>query len=141
MSRILSIDGEDGFSVCIKTDIGEIRWNYESTSRCCERFGVEMSQPLSWLIDRKFENISLDVEEGNRAILTLKLEELGTVNIREQLKSFLDERKEVSPKDLNQFADLTDNKWTIEFYNYHNGYYSHNLDVVIDGTRKWNLSL
>ena len=48
----------------------------------------------------------------------------------------------ISTKNLVDFCDSLDsNTWTIEFYNYHNGYYSHNLDVKIDGVTKWNLSL
>lgn len=151
MSKILSVDGDDnGFYGSIKTDIGEIQWCFDSNSKCCERFGTEMSQPLSWLINRKFINVDLKEEGYNRAILTLKLEDESPYDkedIREDLEAFMNEksekgRGEITTADLTKFmTSLTDSEWTIEFYNHHNGYYPHNLDVTIDGTPKWNLAL
>lgn len=121
MSVIQSANSSDeGFTVVIKTDIGEISWIYDKENKCCEAFGVKMSRPLSWLIGRKFENVSLENgnnnSEENNAILTLKMQ-------------------------TDEAVPDTDDKWTIEFYNYHNGYYCHDLTVSIDGKPKWNLSL
>jgi hypothetical protein len=146
MSTIISVDG-DGFWATIKTEIGEIEWSYESSSKCCERFGTTMSQPLSFLTNRKFINISFDDSNRGSATLTLKLEKEEDEELyfpREKLYEFLETNKDnmISTKNLINFCDSLDsNTWTIEFYNYHNGYYSHNLDVKIDGLTKWNLSL
>lgn len=144
MSTIISVDG-DGFWGSIKTEIGEIEWSYESSSKCCEQFGTNMSQPLSYLTNRKFVNISLD-DNGRSATLKLILEQEEDEEYfpREKLYEFLDTNTNdmISTKNLINFCDsLNSNTWTIEFYNYHNGYYSHNLDVKIDGVTKWNLSL
>jgi len=146
MSKILSVDGDDdGFYGRITTDIGEIQWSFDSDSKCCERFGTEMSQPLSWLVNRKFINVDLKEENHSRAILTLKLEDESPYDIREDLEAFISEKEsgeEITTADLTKFmASFTDCEWTIEFYNNHNGYYPHNLDVTIDGTPKWNLAL
>ena len=141
MARIISVDG-DGFWGTIKTEIGEIEWSYESSSKCCEQFGTNMSQPLSYLTNRKFVNISLD-DNGCSATLKLTFEKEEEFP-REKLYEFLDTNTNdmISTKNLVDFCDSLDsNTWTIEFYNYHNGYYSHNLDVKIDGVIKWNLSL
>ena len=150
MSTIISVDGDgNGFWASIKTEIGEIEWSYESSSKCCESFGTNMSQPLSYLTNRKFINVSFDDNSnGGSATLTLKLEkEKEDEELyfpREKLYEFLDTNKDniISTKNLINFCDCLDsNTWTIEFYNNHNGYYSHNLDVKIDGLTKWNLSL
>jgi hypothetical protein len=141
MSTILSVDG-DGFWGSIKTEMGEIEWSYESSSKCCETFGTNMSHPLSYLTNRKFINISFD-DNGFSAILKLKLEEEEDFP-REKLYEFLDTNQDnmISTRAFKSFCDSIDsNTWTIEFYNHHNGYYSHNLDVKIDGVTKWNLSL
>ena len=142
MATIISVDG-DGFWGTIKTEIGEIEWSYESSSKCCEQFGTNMSQPLSCLTNRKFVNISLD-DNGCSATLKLTLEKEDEYFPREKLCEFLDKNPYnlISTKNLVDFCDSLDSgTWTIEFYNYHNGYYSHNLDVKIDGVTKWNLSL
>lgn len=144
MSKILSIEIHDekrqGFSVLIRTDIGDIGWWYDDHQSCCEDFGITMSQPLSWLIGRKFISISLDDltnheteyynEYSNRAILTLKLESEDIENLP-QIDNLV----------KSKIREYLWDTWTIEFYNNHNGYYSHNLDVKIDGRTKWNLSL
>lgn len=121
MSTILFVqisleERNDIFDATIKTDIGEIRWTFESDRSCCECFGVELSQPLASLVGKKLINIDFnDVSEKddswtytNTGILTIKLE---------------------------------DGDWTARFYNIHNGYYAHNLDIIIDGKTKWNISL
>ena len=142
MSKILSIDINDtrkeGYNVVIITDIGNIEWWYDDDQNCCEDFGIDMSQSLSWLIGRKFISISLvdlnkDTDYGdynNRAILTLKLE-------REDIENLPQIDNLVKSKIREYLWDT----WTIEFYNNHNGYYSHNLDIKIDGRTKWYLSL
>jgi hypothetical protein len=154
MSEIISADSDrDGFWGRIRTEIFEIEWSYESYQQCCESFGTIMSQPISWLNDRKFTNISLDTNTGyesNSAILTVKLEtdeELNKDKLQESICEFLDKYGNMIPKDdfkedLIKFCEnLFCDTWTIEFYNRHNGYYTHNLDVKIDGQTKWNLSL
>lgn len=149
MSTIISVDGDgDGFWGSIKTEIGEIEWSYESQSKCCERFGTIMSQPLSYLTNRKFINISFDDSNCGSATLKLKLEKEEDEVLyfpREKLYEFLNANKDnniISKQNLINFCDSLDNNtWTIEFHNYHNGYYSHNLDIKIDGVTKWNLSL
>lgn len=108
MSTILSVESSDGnFNVTIKTDVGEIKWSFDDRQRCCEKFGVELSQPLEDLVGKRFINVDFDCYNLN-AILTLRLE---------------------------------DGDWTANFYNRHNGYYAHNLDIIIDGKTKWNISL
>jgi hypothetical protein len=78
-------------------------------------------------------DLNKDTDYGdynNRAILTLKLE-------REDIENLPQIDNLVKSKIREYLWDT----WTIEFYNNHNGYYSHNLDIKIDGRTKWNLSL
>lgn len=106
------------FSATIYTDIGEIKWVFESDSNCCEEFSIILDTTLSDLIGKQFVNVDLETEctekddfskSTKSAILILKLNE--------------------------------DKIWKARFFNYHNGYYSHNLDIFIDGKIKWNVAL
>lgn len=129
MSEILSVeDGSNGFYVLIETDMCSIEWRYESAPKCCEKFGIKMSKPTNWLIGKKFKNVTFC-----DTTLTIHLEE---TDLRQYLKDLLQRDNEITEKDLTNLDE-----WTIEFYNKHNGYYCHNLDILIDGKIKWNVSI
>lgn len=129
MSEIISVeDDSKGFYVSIKTDMCTIEWRYESGSKCCERFGVKMSHPTEWLIGKKFKNVTFD---DSTLVIHLEMDDL-----RQYLQDLLQSGHKITEENLTNF-----DKWTIEFYNHHNGYYCHNLDIFIDEKLVWNLSL
>ena len=117
MSKIYSVKG-DLFEGTIKTDVGEISWKYDREGQCCENYGVDVSNnDFSWLEGKKM--INFDLQESFKDL------QYGDSDNHAILKLQL-ENNEV---------------WTIDFSNCHNGYYSHNLDIFVDGQIKWNLAL
>lgn len=140
MSTILNVDADPkGFWGVIETDMCYFSWKYDSELKCCEDFGVQIDYPLSELEGKKFRNLDFD---SSSATLTIYLDndEDDNDDVMDLVKELVDNKRSITRKELSESIKAV-NSVTIRFYNEHNGYYCHNLDILVDGSLKWNLAL
>lgn len=108
----------------------EISWKFENESCCCERYGVIFDDCSYKLVGKtidKFDLIqtSLVVDRTIHNIKGIDFQNGYTFDLVYILK-----------------FDFTDgSSWSIIFYNEHNGYYDHNLDIFENGKIKWNVTI
>ena len=137
MALITSVNyNKKGFYGEIITDMCKIHWVYESYQQCCEDFGVIFSRPLSEIEGKRFKNIEFDDN-----ILTIYCVEPDDDDITDNVYEFLKQRTKTTREDLISYFANDSYQVQIKFYNHHNGYYTHNLDIFIDDKLKWNVAI
>lgn len=86
---------------------------------CCNNYGVEELRPIQEFV--------------GKTITDMDLVELETVAVS------TDEKDECGGR--GKFTIVCDQEvWSLTMWNYHNGYYTMNFDVKINGEPHWNLA-
>lgn len=108
---ILSFTG-DLFNGAIETDVGRISWSFDDDCICSENFGVNSTHNLKELVGQSIINFDFEISDNQQ-----------------------------EHNDAELRFNMEDKTVVITFYNEHNGYYEHNLDIYVDDKLKWNVSL
>lgn len=121
LNRVLDvIILEGGFLGEIVTEQFTLKWVYEDEYRCCERFYV---------------NVHGIILLRNQYLIKYQMNDVNYV--KSPGKGF----DIVVNADVDIIFKTDKYIFKVGFYNQHNGYYSHNLDVYIDDELKWNVSI
>ena len=121
---------QDGFIGKIVFGTTTLEWKYDSESRCCENFGVLFVPFDHNVLDKAIDKFDLFADK-----ITIDKTRPEHAN-----SGFVDGEtiEDVQTLWLG-FTDGT--SYTISFYNIHNGYYSHNLDIIVNGSVHWNVAI
>lgn len=113
----------DEFTGVIKTDKHIIKWEYDSVGNCCESFGGYFDEE-SCFLKIGSEIVDIDIEELRK-----------NCNIDHMCCNDGD------MNGVNLIITMSNGDYKYFFYNCHNGYYTHNLDVYVDEEIKFNVAL
>lgn len=124
---ITSVDLEDGFYGRIETTTDKIEWQYEKWSKCCERISVVITYG--------------DREPDFTPIRKSNCSEIEDLLVGKKIITY-----DFEPDVRGQYANLTFRldegpDLVILFRNIHNGYYVHNVDVLVNDEIRWNAAL
>jgi hypothetical protein len=120
MHKVIDVNGTK-FEGYLVTNQYTVKWDYDKKENCCEIFGVNMpTEDLTTWIGKEITQTKIIFECINNST-----------------SNYDDEGAEWMLK-------LSDDIWLV-FYNFHNGYYTHNLDILItQGDKelhKWNVAI
>jgi len=125
---------DDGFTGKMSfVDQTEISWAFDKDNSCCEYFGVIIDDPK--LVGKTLVKFDLTQSDliFNREI------HKNAFSFSDWFK--VDFQDGDTPHGQTLKFEFTDgSSWSIVFFNEHNGYYEHNLDVFENGKLKWNVS-
>lgn len=121
MSTVLSVQGTN-FHGTIETKIGTIEYKYDDHGSCCEQFDAFMDVPLEYLVGKEI----------------VKFDLIAPFKEYHDPRNY-SENETYACKFIIYLEDGT--TWDIVFVNSHNGYYSHEVEIIVDGKCKFRYSL
>lgn len=114
----------------VLTDKGnKYEWRFDGTRDCCEDFEVEMdcySIEQEDLIGSKIKSINIETFKESYPILNYE-PPYNDPTVHYYYGAVI--------------LQLQFGKYIVNYYNGHNGYYCHNLDIIVNGKIKMNVAL